>query len=301
MFHKVSNHHVMLRSCVRTTYRSVFRYFSSENKSDLVVVTKQKKLHLIGINRPEKRNCVNTETAKQLRQAFENFENDDDAYAAVLYGKGGNFCAGFDLQQVAEGKAGDMASGCGPMGPTAMFLSKPVVAAVNGYAVAGGFELALWCDLRVMEDNAIMGVFCRRFGVPMLDGGTVRLPLLIGLSRALDLILTGRAVDAKEAFAMGLANKIAPCGTGIGIAVSLATSLCKFPQKCLRADRHSAYHSLFKAESLKEALQFEFENGKHVLSEESVTGAQTFIKGIGRHGSFHLDADLKKRTDDANN
>lgn len=277
-----------------TTWRTVFRSFASETKSDLVVVTKQKKLHLIGINRPEKRNCVNSETAKQLQQAFENFENDDDAYAAVLYGKGGNFCAGFDLQQVAKGNVEDMPSCTGTMGPTAMFLSKPVVAAVNGYAVAGGFELALWCDLRVMEDNAIMGVFCRRFGVPLLDGGTVRLPQLIGLSHALDLILTGRAVDAREAYAMGLANRVVPCGTGIGTAVNLANSLCKFPQKCLKADRHSTYHSLFKAESLKEALQFEFENAKHVLSEESVAGAQTFIEGIGRHGSFHLDAHLKK-------
>lgn len=277
-----------------TTWRTVFRSFASETKSDLVVVTKQKKLHLIGINRPEKRNCVNSETAKQLQQAFENFENDDDAYAAVLYGKGGNFSAGFDLQQVAEGNVDDMPSCTGGMGPTAMFLSKPVVAAVNGYAVAGGFELALWCDLRVMEDNAIMGVFCRRFGVPLLDGGTVRLPQLIGLSHALDLILTGRAVDAREAYAMGLANRVVPCGTGIGTAVNLANSLCKFPQKCLKADRHSAYHSLFKAESLKEALQFEFENSKHVLLEESVSGAQTFMEGIGRHGSFHLDAHLKK-------
>ncbi|XP_054713229.1 2,3-dehydroadipyl-CoA hydratase-like [Uloborus diversus] len=270
------------------------RWCSNLSNSDLVVVTKQKKLHLIGINRPDKRNCINDEAALQLRNAFENFENDDDAYAAVLYGKGGNFCAGYDLNQVATGNFYGIQSEHGPMGPTKKLLKKPVVAAINGYAVAGGFELALWCDLRVVEETAVMGFFNRRFGVPVVNGSTARLPHLIGLSRALDLILTGRGINAREAFEMGLATKITACGTGIGNAISLANSLCKFPQECLRADRLSAYHAMYDSPSLKEALQFEHENSLHVLSKESVQGAGKFMQGIGRHGKFHLDAHEKE-------
>lgn len=157
-------------------------------------------------------------------------------------------------------------------GPSQMRLSKPVVAAVDGYAVAGGFELALWCDLRVMETGAIMGVFCRRFGVPLIDGGTVRLQALIGLSRAMDLILTGRPIDGKEAFTFGIANRLVPTGTALGQAYNLANSLVKFPQECMRVDRDSAYYAAYEATSEEDALKFEFENGKHVIVEESIKG-----------------------------
>ncbi|GIY56827.1 probable enoyl-CoA hydratase, mitochondrial [Caerostris darwini] len=267
---------------------SLLRCYS--NTSDLVVVTKQKKLHLIGINRPEKRNCINDETAVQLRDAFDAFEKDDDAYAAVLYGKGGNFCSGYDLEQVAKGNFYGITSEQGPMGPLRKLLNKPVVASINGYAVAGGFELALWCDLRVIEETAVMGFFNRRFGLPLINGSTTRLPQLIGLSRALDLILTGRAVNSKEAFEIGLATKVTACGTGLGNAISLANSLCKFPQQCLRTDRLSAYHSTYDSTSLEEALKFEFKNASKVITKESIKGAQSFMKGVGRHGKFHLEA-----------
>ncbi|XP_015903212.1 2,3-dehydroadipyl-CoA hydratase [Parasteatoda tepidariorum] len=265
--------------------------FCSSSSEDVVVVTKLKKLHLIGINRPEKRNAINTETSKQLIKAFELFEEDNDAYAAVLYGKGGNFCSGYDLNEVAEGKSlSELSAETGPMGPTRMLLKKPVVAAVNGYAVGGGFEMALWCDLRVIDETAVMGFFNRRFGVPLIDGGTVRLPQMIGLPRALDLILTGRSINAKEAFELGLATKITACGTAIGNALNLANSLCKFPQECLRADRLSAYNSAYNSDSLKEALASEYQNSKHVLELESVKGAEKFVQGVGRHGTFHIDA-----------
>lgn len=171
-----------------------------------------------------------------------------------------------------------------------MLLSKPVIAAVDGFAVAGGLELSLWCDLRVVETTAIMGVYCRRFGVPLIDGGTVRLTKLIGLSRALDLILTGRGINGKEAFEFGIANRLVPVGTALGQAFNLARSLVKFPQECLRMDRKSAYYSTFEAKSHEDALKYEFENAKHVIVEESIQGAQKFVKeGIGKHGKFVLD------------
>ncbi|XP_076334665.1 putative enoyl-CoA hydratase isoform X2 [Tachypleus tridentatus] len=262
--------------------------------SDLVKTEKRERIYLIGINRPEKRNCVNSATAKLLTEAFEDFERDESSFVAILYGKGGNFCAGFDLEELSKkNQLEEMpswdSSGTGPMGPSRMLTSKPVIAAVSGFAVAGGMELALMCDMRVMEETAVMGVLCRRFGVPLIDGGTARLPHLIGLSRALDLILTGRQISAKEAFEMGLANRLVACGTSLGQAVNLASSLTKFPQKCLRADRRSAYYSSFEAKSLTDALQFEWEHGKSIVTEESVLGAQKFMDGVGRHGKFHLD------------
>jgi len=265
------------------------RLFSDSSSIDRVVVNKQKNLFLIGINRPEKRNSIDDETAAQLRKAFEDFENDSEAYAAVLYGKGGNFCAGYDLSEVAKGNFSGISSAHGPLGPTKKLLSKPVVAAINGYAVAGGFELALWCDLRVVEETAVMGFFNRRFGIPIVNGSTARLPQIVGLSRALDLILTGRSINAREAYECGLANKITACGTAIGNAINLANSLCKFPQECLRADRLSAYHSTYNSQSLEEALKFEYENAAPVLEKESVKGAEKFLQGIGRHGKFNLD------------
>ena len=182
----------------------------------------------------------------------------------------------------------------GPMGPTRMELSKPVIASINGYCVAGGLELALMCDLRVIEEDAKMGVLCRRFGVPCIDGGTVRLPELIGLSNALDLIITGRIVEAKEAQRMGLVNRVTKFGTGFGTAVQLAAEIAKHPQECLKVDRASAYHATFASKSLEESLQFESENAIHVISQESLDGAQKFVKGLGRHGKFNVSPAVKK-------
>ncbi|GBN74194.1 putative enoyl-CoA hydratase, mitochondrial [Araneus ventricosus] len=265
------------------------RRYADSNSSDLVIVTKQKRLYLIGINRPEKRNAINDETAALLNDAFDKFENDDDAYAAVLFGKGGNFCSGYDLGQVAKGNFYGITSDRGPIGPLRRLLKKPVVASISGYAVAGGFELALWCDLRVVEETAVMGFFNRRFGLPLLNGSTTRLPHLIGLSRALDLILTGRPVHAKEALEMGIASKITACGTGLGNAINLANCLCKFPQESLRTDRMSAYRSTYDLHSLEEALRLEYENACSIITSESIKGAASFMQGVGRHGKFHLD------------
>ncbi|XP_014668624.1 PREDICTED: probable enoyl-CoA hydratase, mitochondrial [Priapulus caudatus] len=173
-----------------------------------------------------------------------------------------------------------------------MDISKPVIAAIDGYAVAGGLELALMCDMRVVEESAIMGVYCRRFGVPLIDGGTVRLPAIIGLSRAMDMILTGRAITAKEALDWGLANRLVATGTSLGQAINLANSLIKFPQECLKMDKRSAYYATFDAKSIKDGLKFELNNASHVINTESVAGAEKFTQGIGRHGKFRLDPDI---------
>lgn len=237
------------------------------------------------LSRPEVRNAVDRETAEALAQAFREFDEDEDARAGVLYGEGGTFCAGADLKAIATGKHNRTeARGDGPMGPSRMLLSKPVIAAISGYAVAGGMELALWCDLRVMEDDAVVGVFCRRWGIPLIDGGTIRLPRLIGLSRALDLILTGRAVRAAEALSIGLANRVVAKGTAREAAESLARELAEFPQVCLRGDRLSAYEQFDLR--FDEALLNEFNHGLAALKEETTAGATRFATGEGRHGSF---------------
>lgn len=279
----------------RSFCRSSICFGAQDDQSTKPVVTeKYEGVFMVGLNRPEKRNCVNTETRELLFEAFREFENDKESAVAILYGKGGNFCAGMDLAEVSKMESLDEVPRTtvdkGPMGPTRMLASKPVIAAVNGYAVAGGFELALLCDLRVVEESAIMGVFCRRFGVPLIDGGTVRLPQLIGLSRALDLILTGRGIDGKEAYEMGLSNRLVETGTALGGALSLARSLVKFPLECMLADRRSAYYSTFDAKSMSDAFQFEQQNSEHVLLKESVQGAKRFVEGIGRHGSFKLES-----------
>ncbi|XP_071548556.1 enoyl-CoA hydratase EchA19-like [Panulirus ornatus] len=261
-----------------------------------IIVENLPEITMIGINRPEKRNCINTPTAEALLQAFQDFDEDDSAKVAVLYGVGGNFCAGYDLKELSENPPMSLASyGRGPMGPSRYETKKPVIAAVEGFAVAGGLELALWCDLRVVEETAVMGVFCRRFGVPLIDGGTVRLPAIVGFGRALDLILTGRAIKGKEALEWGLASRLVACGTAIGQAVNLAQSLVKFPQECMLADRASALHATFSARSLQNALQFEHENGIPVIRKESVVGAQKFVDGIGRQGKFQLDPNLTSK------
>jgi len=234
------------------------------------------------LDRPAAKNAVDRATAEALADAFRAFDADPTAKVGVLWGDHGTFCAGADLKGLASGTPNRVqADGDGPMGPSRMLLSKPVIAAIGGYAVAGGLELALWCDLRVAEEDATLGVFCRRFGVPLIDGGTIRLPRLIGLSRALDLILTGRAVKADEALAMGLVNRVVPKGESRAAAEALAHELCALPQAAMRADRMSAYlqHDL----SLEAALQKELELGGAAL-KEAVEGAARFAGGAGRHG-----------------
>src|SRR5580692_12348132 len=238
------------------------------------------------LDRPAVRNAVDGPTAAALADAFREFEADDSARAAVLCGAGGTFCAGADLKALGS-PDGNRAEpdGDGPMGPTRMRLSKPVIAAISGYAVAGGLELALWCDLRVAEHDAVLGVFCRRWGVPLIDGGTVRLPRIVGLGRALDLILTGRAVPAAEALAMGLVSRVVPAGESLDAAKRLAFEIARFPQACMNSDRMSAYEQL--GQTLESALANEFRRGLAVIqSGESKEGAGRFAAGSGRHGKF---------------
>lgn len=240
---------------------------------------------VVTIDRRESRNAVDRATAEALSAAFREFEESESS-VAVLTGAGEHFCAGADLKAVAQGRANRLeAEGDGPMGPSRMLLSKPVIAAVEGYAVAGGLELALWCDLRVASREAVFGVFCRRFGVPLIDGGTVRLPRLIGQSRALDMILTGRPVEAQEAHAIGLVNRICEPGSALETALELARGLMAFPQECLRADRLSSYHQWTLP--LEEALTHEFIQGIPVLQNEGFDGAVRFEAGQGRGGEFH--------------
>jgi enoyl-CoA hydratase len=238
------------------------------------------------IDNPEAKNAIGRKSAKALANAFREFENDRDAMVAVLWGANGTFCSGANLKKIAEGEPNRIKrEGDGPMGPTRMLLSKPVIAAIAGHAVAGGLELALWCDLRVVERDAIFGVFCRRFGVPLIDGGTVRLPRLIGLSRALDMILTGRPVSAQEAFEWGLANRLVESGKAREAAEQLAREIAKFPKICMRNDRLSAYEQ-FGLE-LKDALENEFNHGLATLEEgEHLEGSKAFSEGKGKHGEF---------------
>lgn len=241
------------------------------------------------LSRPEARNAVDRATAEELADAFRAFDADPEALAGVLYGDHGTFCAGADLKAIAAGTPNRIEpEGDGPMGPTRLLLSKPVVAAIAGYAVAGGLELALWCDLRVMEEDAVLGVFCRRWGVPLIDGGTVRLPRIIGLGRALDLILTGRPVAAEEALAMGLVNRVVPHGQSRAAAEALAVELAAFPQACLRNDRLSTYEQYDL--SLHDALANELRRGLDSLQAGAAEGAARFAAGAGRHGDFAGDA-----------
>jgi len=240
---------------------------------------------VVTIDRPERRNAVDRVTADALLEAFQAFEADGDASVAVLTGAGGNFCAGADLQAIASGAGNRVAEdGAGPMGPTRLALSKPVIAAVEGFAVAGGLELAVWCDLRVAAADATLGVFCRRFGVPLVDGGTVRLPRLVGEGRALDLILTGRGVGADEALAMGLVNRVVPRGSALGAAVAWAAEIAALPQVCLRNDRRSAIDQWGR--SVPDALLHETRLGLDSLrSGEALEGAARFAGGVGRGGA----------------
>ena len=253
----------------------------------------------VTLNRPDVRNAVDAETAQLLYEAFLAFDADDSARVAVFHGANGHFCAGWDLKAGAslQAESDDLASGVfsnlafipsnaqalGPMGPSRLLLSKPVIAAVSGAAVAGGMELALWCDMRVMEQDAYFGVYCRRFGVPLIDGGTVRLPRLIGMGHAMDLILTGRKVEAVEALQMGLCNRVVPTGQAVAAALELAQQLCRFPQATMLADRMSAYRQWDM--DLPHALHQEWERGKQCLSD-GIEGAGRFASGEGRRGVF---------------
>jgi enoyl-CoA hydratase len=240
----------------------------------------------ITIDRPEVRNAVDRPTAQLLAAAFRRFETDDALSVAILTGADGTFCAGADLKAVSESRGNRVGrEGDGPMGPTRMLLSKPVIAAVEGFAVAGGLELAAWCDLRVAASNAVFGVFCRRWGVPLVDGGTIRLSRLLGHSHALDLILTGRGVSGEEAQRMGLANRLVEPGEALAVATELARQLAAFPQRCLREDRLSSYEQW--SMPLEEALLNEYEHGFTVIeSGETREGATRFKEGAGRHGQF---------------
>lgn len=246
----------------------------------------RERIAVVTIDRPEVRNAVDVPTARALAEAFRRFDQDEAALVAVLTGAGGYFCAGADLKAVAAGEQRDFSPQTdGPMGSTRMQLSKPVIAAIEGHAVAGGLELALWCDLRVVAEDAVLGVFCRRFGVPLVDLGTIRLPRLIGHSRAMDLILTGRPVPAKEAAWMGLANRIAPAGEALDVAIELAEEIASHPQRCMRSDRRSAIEQWGMTE--EEAMRNELQLGLETIeSGETVTGAKHFTTGAGRHGSF---------------
>ncbi|HEX4534628.1 MAG TPA: crotonase/enoyl-CoA hydratase family protein [Rhizomicrobium sp.] len=262
--------------------------------SDSVRVERDGPVTTVILDRPQVRNAVDRPTAEALAEAFVQFERDDAALVAVLWGAGGSFSAGADLKAIAEGHGNrtvappetlDALNVSGPMGPTRMRLSKPVIAAVAGHAVAGGLELALWCDLRVAEEDAVFGVFCRRWGVPLIDGGTVRLPRLIGQSRALDMILTGRPVAAMEAFAMGLANRVVPKGDARRAAEELAGEIARFPRLCMKGDRASVYEQFDM--DFAHAIGNEFTHGiKTLRSGETLKGAASFAQGKGRGGRF---------------
>ena len=253
---------------------------------DKVLVRLQGPVCIVTINRPEVRNAVDAETAALLVDFLRGFDGDNTLAVAVLTGAGGAFCAGADLKALSEGRGNRRSEeGDGPMGPSRLLLSKPVIAAVEGHAVAGGLELALWCDLRVAARDAIFGVYCRRFGVPLIDGGTIRLARLIGHSHALDMILTGRPVSGEEALRFGLANRLVEPGQAERQAIELAAQIADFPQTCMRSDRLSSYEQW--SMTMPDALRNEFHRGLSVIaSGETESGAKRFASGIGRHGSF---------------
>jgi enoyl-CoA hydratase/carnithine racemase len=256
----------------------------------------------ITLSRPHRKNAIDGPTAKKLAEAVLAFENDTTKKVCIIYGAHGTFCAGFDLHEVAKwnpAQGTDNYHGpiidsnhkvedrnIGPIGPSRMQVKKPVISAVAGYAVAGGLELSLIGDMRVAEEDAVFGVFCRRFGVPLIDGGTVRLPAIIGLGRAMDMVLTGRPVSAQEALQFGLANRVVPKGQALVEATKIAKQILTFPQECMNVDRANCYYSVYNASSFQDALRNEFENGVKVITTESVNGAANFSSGAGRHGAF---------------
>lgn len=247
----------------------------------------------ITIDRAARRNAVNPATAHKLYTAFLEFENDATQKVCIFHGANGTFCAGADLQELAtSGSIREphfgLVSGrnIGPMGPSRLQIKKPVICAVSGYAVAGGLELCLLGDMRIVKEDAVFGVFCRRFGVPLIDGGTVRLQAIVGLGRAMDMVLTGRAVSAQEALSMGLANRVVPKGKAVEEAMRIAEMLVKFPQLCMNSDRQSCYFAAYQAQSLEDALRYEFDHGKEIIAKESIDGARRFAGGQGRSGKL---------------
>ncbi|KYK57844.1 enoyl-CoA hydratase/isomerase family protein [Drechmeria coniospora] len=275
---------------------------SGEAKGQAIEVSKTENgITTITINRYHRRNAIDGPTGRQLTDAFLAFEADAAQKVCVFHGANGTFCAGFDLHEVARfGSASTSAyrgpiidashavdgRNIGPIGPSRMQIKKPVICAVSGHAVAGGLELSLLGDIRVAEEDAIFGVFCRRFGVPLIDGGTVRLQAIVGLGRALDMILTGRPVSAQEALQMGLANRVVPKGQALRAAIEMAEQLLAFPQECMNVDRASCYYAAYNASSFEDGMRNEFDNGVKVITTESLAGAARFASGAGRHGSF---------------
>lgn len=249
-----------------------------------IVTARDGAVTIVTINRPASRNAVDPETADLLDEAFQTFDADPESSVAILTGAGPYFCAGYDLKAASGGGLDYQPEGRGPMGPSRRLLSKPVLAAVEGPAVAGGLELALWCDMRIASASAVFGVFCRRWGVPLIDGGNVRLPRLIGHSRAMDMILTGRPVDAEEALQFGLANRVVPVGKALETARQIAGDLARFPQTCLRTDRMTAHRQW--GMTLTDALRLEGVEGERPLLEEAQAGASRFASGLGRGGDF---------------
>ncbi|KIW33716.1 uncharacterized protein PV07_00544 [Cladophialophora immunda] len=271
------------------------------NQSPIAVSNTPSGITTITITRPHRRNAVNPSTARALYSAFLDFEEDVSQKVAILTGSEGAFCAGADLVDLTAQSKQDPATldpldrdhlqpvqgrNCGPMGPSRLQVKKPVIAAVAGHAVAGGLELSLLADMRVVEEDAIFGVYCRRWGVPLIDGGTVRLQAIVGLGRALDMILTGRPVSAQEALTMGLANRVVPKGKALEEATKIAESLLRFPNACMNADRNSCYYAAYGAESFEDAMRNEYDHGVKVLQAESIPGAARFAGGLGRHGRF---------------
>lgn len=256
----------------------------------VLLVEKTDAVCTITLNRPQQRNAVDRELAQRLLEAFQEFEDDETLRVAVLCGAGGHFCSGADLTTINDPARSlhvdPEGHGPGPLGPSRMQLKKPVIAAVSGYAVAGGLELSLLCDLRIAEESAVFGVFCRRWGVPLIDGGTVRLPRIVGQGRALDMILTGRPVSAQEALQMGLANRVVPDGTAREAAQAMAAEIARFPQECMLTDRSSVHHQW--SESLPDALRHEGKAGFPIVDLEARAGAERFAGGAGRHGSFDI-------------
>ncbi|XP_053698164.1 probable enoyl-CoA hydratase [Sabethes cyaneus] len=267
---------------------------TSENEPP-ILVEKIDSITMIGLNKPNIRNAINAEMGQQLTAAIDAFEKDESAAVGILHGVGGSFCSGYDLSELANPDVKPQSvilQRGGVMGPTRRNFKKPMVCAISGYCVGGGLELALMCDLRVMEELALLGFYNRRFGVPLVDGGSVRLPTLIGVSRAMDLILTGRTVKAKEALEIGLVNRIVAVGTGLGQAFNLASSIAKYPQACLNHDRNSMYYAMFQAKSLEDAMDFEVLSAGEEVLKQAAQGAERFLQGVGKHGKF---TEIKER------
>lgn len=288
-----------LLTLILKIHSKIFQKMANAETQAVLIDKTDDGITTITINRPRRKNAIDGPTGKRLTEAFVAFENDPNQKVCVFYGANGTFCAGFDLHELAKFDGDPNYKGpivdanhsvqgrnIGPIGPSRMQIKKPVISAVSGYAVAGGLELSLLGDIRVAEEDAVFGVFCRRFGVPLIDGGTVRLQAIIGLGRALDMILTGRGVPAQEALQMGLANRVVPKGQALAEATKIAKQLLAFPQACMNVDRANCYYSVYNATSFEDALRNEFDHGVKVVTKESVKGAARFSGGEGRHGAF---------------